>query len=61
VNLVIARMEIKFGEELSTFELIQEIINDWNGELILDGYFVESSKVRTHAPSAFFFEYHDNW
>jgi hypothetical protein len=53
-------VEIKFGEELSTLELIQKVINDWNGELILDYYFVERSKVRTHAPSAFFLEDHDD-
>jgi hypothetical protein len=53
-------MEIKFGEELSTFELIQKVINDGNGELILDYYFVESSKVG-HMHHAFFLEDHDNW
>jgi len=48
-------MEIEFAEELSSFELIQKIVYYYNEELIFDDYFVEISKVRTHALSAFFF------
>jgi hypothetical protein len=35
-NLVIARVEIKFGEELSTLEFIPIVINEWNGKFTLD-------------------------
>jgi hypothetical protein len=54
VNLVITRMEIKFGEELSSFELMQDIVNDRNGELILNCDFFERSKVEKHVKSDFF-------
>jgi hypothetical protein len=60
VNLVIIKMEIKFSEELSFFELIQVVINDRNGELILECYFFERSKVRAHVPSVLLFEDHEN-
>jgi hypothetical protein len=53
-------VEIKFGEELRAFDLIQQVINDGNGELIIDDYFIERSKVRTHVPSAYFLEDHEN-
>jgi len=55
VNLLISRIEIKFGEELSTFELIEEVVNGGNGEIILKCYFVESLKVKTCIPSPLFF------
>ena len=44
--LVVARVQIKFSEVLSTTQLIQEIINDRNGELILDGEIIEGTKVK---------------
>jgi hypothetical protein len=47
--LVVARTQIKFSEVLNTTQLIQEIINDMNGELFLDGELIEGTKVRTHA------------
>jgi len=31
-----------------------------NGEFIFDGDFVEGMKIRTHAPSSFLHENHDN-
>jgi hypothetical protein len=54
-NLVIVGTKIKFGKELGTLEIIQEIIIDLNGELILEWLFFNSSKVGTHVPSAFVF------
>jgi hypothetical protein len=54
VNLVIVGMEIMFDEELNSLEIIQEFINDKNGELILDYYFFKILNVRKHAPSALF-------
>jgi hypothetical protein len=55
INSVILETKIKFGKEMSAFEIIQKIVNEWNGELICDGYFVESVKAMTNAPSALFF------
>jgi hypothetical protein len=57
--LVVARTKIKFREVLRTTQLIQEIINDRNGKLVLDGEFIEGTQVKTDVPSTFFIEYHD--
>jgi hypothetical protein len=43
-----------------TTQLVQEIINDRNGKIVLDGEFIEGTKVKTHAPSTFFLKYHDH-
>jgi hypothetical protein len=58
--LVVTRMQINFSEVLSTTQLIQDIINDRNGKLVLHGEFIEGMKVRTHALSTLFLEYHDH-
>jgi hypothetical protein len=58
--LVVAKTQIMFSEVLSTTHLIQEIINDRNGELVLDGELIEGKKVETHAPSTLFLKYHDH-
>jgi hypothetical protein len=58
--LVVSRTKIKFSKELGTIQFIQEIINDKNGEIFLDGEFIEGMKVRTHEPSTLFLEYHDH-
>jgi hypothetical protein len=58
--LVVARTQIKFSDVLSTTHLIQEIIKDRNGELVLDGDLIEVMKFRTHAPSTFFLKYHEH-
>jgi hypothetical protein len=39
MDLVVARMNIKFGEVVSTTQFIQEVINDMNGEFVFDGEF----------------------
>jgi hypothetical protein len=57
--LVVAITQINFSEVMSTTQLIEEIINDKNGELFLDGELIEGMKVGTHAPSTFFLKYHD--
>ena len=44
-NLVITRTKIQFGEETSTLELIQHIINDKNEKLILNGQFIKGTKI----------------
>jgi hypothetical protein len=38
--LVVAKMYIGFGKELSTTQFIQKVINDRNGEFIFDGNFI---------------------
>jgi hypothetical protein len=58
--LVVAKTRIKFSEALSTTQLIQDIINDRNGEIFLDGELIEGMKVGTHVPSTFFLKYHDH-
>jgi hypothetical protein len=58
--LVVARTQIKFSEVLSTTQLIQEIINDKNEELVLDGELIEGTKFGTHVPSTLFLKYHDH-
>jgi hypothetical protein len=60
MDLLVVKTEIKFGEVLSTTQFIQEVINDMNGKFVFDGEFVEGMKIRTHAPSSFFIEYHDH-
>jgi hypothetical protein len=41
---MVYRMKVKFGEELGTMELIQEIINNWGRKFIFDGQLIEGSK-----------------
>ena len=52
--LVVARMKITFSKELGATQFIQEVINDRNEKFVFDGEFIESTKVRTHAPRPFF-------
>jgi hypothetical protein len=51
--------ELKFGKVLSTTQFIQKVINYKNRKFVFDCEFVEGAKIRTHAPSALFLEYHD--
>jgi hypothetical protein len=54
-------VKVQFSEELGTMKLIQEIINNWDGKFVFDGQLIESMEIRTHAPIAFFLQYHDYW
>jgi hypothetical protein len=58
--LVVAQTKVKFGKVLSPIEFIKNAIYDRNGKCVLDGKFVKGTKIRTHAPSAFLLEDHDN-
>jgi hypothetical protein len=58
--LVVSRTKVKFGKVLRPTEFIQKVIYEGNGEFVLDGKFVEGKKNRTHAPSAFLLEDHEN-
>ena len=60
IDLVVARMKIKFSKELGATQFIQEVINDRNGKFIFNGEFVEGGKVRTHAPRTLFLQDHDH-
>lgn len=42
---MVSRMKVKFGEELGTLKLIQEIINDSDSKSIFDGQLIDGSKV----------------
>jgi hypothetical protein len=58
--LVVARMKVNFGKVLSPTEFIQNFIYDVNGEFVLNGKFVEGTKIRTHVSSSFLLEDHEN-
>jgi hypothetical protein len=44
-HLVIARAEVELGEELGSAKFIKQLVDDWNGEGVLDGAFVEGYVV----------------
>jgi hypothetical protein len=54
MDLMVARMKIKFIKELGATQFIQEVINDNNGKFVFNGEFVEGAEVRTHAPRTLF-------
>jgi hypothetical protein len=60
MDLVLARMKIKFSKELGATQFIQEVINDMNGKFVFNGEFVEGTEVRTHVERTFFLKYHDH-
>jgi hypothetical protein len=45
MDLVVARMKIKFSKEPGTTQFIQEVINDRNGKFVFNGEFVEGAEV----------------
>ena len=60
MDMVVARMKIKFSKELGSTEFIQEVINDRNGKFVFIDEFVEGAEVRTHAPRTLFIKDHDH-
>jgi len=54
MDMVVARIKIKFSKELGATQLIQEVINDKNGKFVFSGEFIEGVEVMTHAPRTFF-------
>jgi hypothetical protein len=60
MDLVVAKMKIKFSKELGATQFIQEVINDKNGKFVFNGEFVEGVEVRIHAPRTFFLKDHDH-
>jgi hypothetical protein len=61
MDLVVAKMKIKFSKEVGSTQFIQEVINGRNGKFFFNGGFVEGAEVRTHAPRTFFLKDHDHW
>ena len=53
-DLMVARVEIQFGEILGSMKFIEKIIYDRYRELVLDSQFIEFPKIRTHPPITFF-------
>jgi hypothetical protein len=60
MDLVVARMKIKFSKELGTTQFIQEVINDKNEKFVFNGEFVDGAEVRKHAPRTLFIHDHDH-
>jgi len=52
-------MDIKLGKVLSTNQFIQKVIHERNEKFVVDCEFVEGMKIRTHATSSSFIEYHE--
>jgi hypothetical protein len=49
---VVPAAEVDLGEETSTLQLVEELINHWNRKLVLDSAVIESSIVDAKAPIA---------
>jgi hypothetical protein len=49
-HLVIAGAEVELGEELGAAKFIKQLVDDWNGEGVLDVAFVEGSVVDAETP-----------
>jgi hypothetical protein len=49
--LVVAKMEVKFGKELSTTQFIQNVINDGNGSLMVILLCDQKSRNMCQVPS----------
>lgn len=49
-NLMIARSEIQFGEDMGAFKFVKQLINNWNWKFILDCYLIKRSVVYTQPP-----------
>ena len=47
-QLMITRMQIDLREHTSTLELIKEILNAWQGMLVLDGDCIQLPIIDTH-------------
>ena len=53
--LVIAAVEVEFGEVTGSGEAIVKVVDSWNGEVVFDCDVVECAVVDTHAHAAVFF------
>ena len=48
-DLMIARTEVQFGEEFGPVQLVQELFNDGDRKLVLDGCRIESPIIDAEA------------
>jgi hypothetical protein len=60
MDMMVARMKIKFSKELGATQFIQEVINDRNGKFVFNGELVEGTEVRKHAPRTLLLQNHDH-
>lgn len=54
LDLMVSRAKIQFGEILGSMKLIQQIIYDWDRQLILDSKLIKCLKIRAHPLIVFF-------
>jgi hypothetical protein len=47
---VVAGAKIKLGEVLGVMQLVQQLIDDWNGKLVFDCFVVEGTLVDAESP-----------
>lgn len=59
-NLMITGAEIQLGEESGSMKLVKELINNRDGETVLNSGSVELAVVHTKAPRALFLAYKEN-
>jgi len=55
VHLLHLDLVVQFSEELSTMKLIQEIINNRDGEFVFDDQLIKITEDKIHLPLHFFF------
>ena len=53
-DLVIARVEVKFGEVFGFAQAIVEVIDAWDREVVFDSDIIEATIVDTHSHGAVF-------
>ena len=53
-DLVIARVEIKFGEVFGFAQTIVEVINAWDREIVFNSNIIETTIVDTHSHGSIF-------
>jgi hypothetical protein len=51
-DLVVSGSEVELGEEAGAMELVQQLVDDRDGEHILDGYGVQRAVVDAEPPRA---------
>ena len=44
-DLVVSKTKVGFCENIGTMELMQNIINEWDGKFIFDGDLIEGTKT----------------
>src|SRR3954463_9629318 len=60
-DLVVARTQVDLGEDLGAVELVSEVVNEGNGEPVLDGDGVQGTIVDAHAEFAALLLDEDDW